>query len=459
MKPEAVILIVDDEETIRLSLKEALSEEGHEVIDARNSDEAFKKIEDILPDLILVDLRMPGMNGMTLLEKVKAKDPTMLVIVMTGYGTIDSAVEAMKLGAYDYLAKPFKLDHLKLVVAKALGAQALRREVLELRAQQRDYGGYSNGVLVGQSEQMKRIYRFIKQVSRSSTSTVLIHGESGTGKELVARAIHNTSSRKDYRFMEINCAALTESLLEAELFGYEKGSFTGAAATGKLGLFEVANKGTVFLDEIGEMSISLQAKLLRVLQEWRFKRVGGVNDIEVDIRIIASTNRNLEEEVKQGTFRKDLFYRLNVLPIYIPPLRERKDDIIILTKHFLQKFNTEFGKNICQISEQVEKMLLDYEWPGNVRELRNVIERAVLLSSGDTLSPEHVMICPEKKEYVDKSEPVLEGRSMADMEKMLISKVLKETSWRRTEAAKILGINRTTLYNKIKEYGLKSEQL
>ncbi|MBI4008116.1 MAG: sigma-54-dependent Fis family transcriptional regulator [Planctomycetes bacterium] len=459
MKPEAVILIVDDEETIRLSLKEALSEEGHEVIDARNSDEAFKKIEDILPDLILVDLRMPGMNGMTLLEKVKAKDPTMLVIVMTGYGTIDSAVEAMKLGAYDYLAKPFKLDHLKLVVAKALGAQALRREVLELRAQQRDYGGYSNGVLVGQSEQMKRIYRFIKQVSRSSTSTVLIHGESGTGKELVARAIHNTSSRKDYRFMEINCAALTESLLEAELFGYEKGSFTGAAATGKLGLFEVANKGTVFLDEIGEMSISLQAKLLRVLQEWRFKRVGGVNDIEVDIRIIASTNRNLEEEVKQGTFRKDLFYRLNVLPIYIPPLRERKDDIIILTKHFLQKFNTEFGKNIYQISEQVEKMLLDYEWPGNVRELRNVIERAVLLSSGDTLSPEHVMICPEKKEYVDKSEPVLEGRSMADMEKMLISKVLKETSWRRTEAAKILGINRTTLYNKIKEYGLKSEQL
>ncbi|MBI2560102.1 MAG: sigma-54-dependent Fis family transcriptional regulator [Planctomycetes bacterium] len=459
MKPEAVILIVDDEETIRLSLKEALSEEGHEVIDARNSDEAFKKIEDILPDLILVDLRMPGMNGMTLLEKVKAKDPTMLVIVMTGYGTIDSAVEAMKLGAYDYLAKPFKLDHLKLVVAKALGAQALRREVLELRAQQRDYGGYSNGVLVGQSEQMKRIYRFIKQVSRSSTSTVLIHGESGTGKELVARAIHNTSSRKDYRFMEINCAALTESLLEAELFGYEKGSFTGAAATGKLGLFEVANKGTVFLDEIGEMSISLQAKLLRVLQEWRFKRVGGVNDIEVDIRIIASTNRNLEEEVKQGTFRKDLFYRLNVLPIYIPPLRERKDDIIILTKHFLQKFNTEFGKNIYQISEQVEKMLLDYEWPGNVRELRNVIERAVLLSSGDTLSTEHVMICPEKKEYVDKSEPVLEGRSMADMEKMLISKVLKETSWRRTEAAKILGINRTTLYNKIKEYGLKSEQL
>lgn len=452
-------MIVDDEETIRLSLKEALSEEGHEVIDARNSDEAFKKIEDILPDLILVDLRMPGMNGMTLLEKVKAKDPTMLVIVMTGYGTIDSAVEAMKLGAYDYLAKPFKLDHLKLVVAKALGAQALRREVLELRAQQRDYGGYSNGVLVGQSEQMKRIYRFIKQVSRSSTSTVLIHGESGTGKELVARAIHNTSSRKDYRFMEINCAALTESLLEAELFGYEKGSFTGAAATGKLGLFEVANKGTVFLDEIGEMSISLQAKLLRVLQEWRFKRVGGVNDIEVDIRIIASTNRNLEEEVKQGTFRKDLFYRLNVLPIYIPPLRERKDDIIILTKHFLQKFNTEFGKNIYQISEQVEKMLLDYEWPGNVRELRNVIERAVLLSSGDTLSTEHVMICPEKKEYVDKSEPVLEGRSMADMEKMLISKVLKETSWRRTEAAKILGINRTTLYNKIKEYGLKSEQL
>lgn len=460
MKPEALILVVDDEETIRLSLKEALSEEGHEVIEARNCEEAFKKIEDVLPDLILVDLRMPGMNGMTLLEKVKVKDPTMLVIVMTGYGTIDSAVEAMKLGAYDYLAKPFKLDYLKLIVSKALGTQALRREVLELRAQQQVHGGEVNGILVGKSEQLKRIYRFIKQVSKSSTSTVLIQGESGTGKELVAKAIHNTSSRKDYRFMEINCAALTESLLEAELFGYEKGSFTGAAAAGKPGLFEVANKGTVFLDEIGEMSISLQAKLLRVLQERRFKRVGGVNDIDVDIRVVASTNRNLEEEVKKGTFRKDLFYRLNVLPINIPPLRERNDDIIILTKHFIQKFNTEFVKNIRQISEQTEKMLLSYEWPGNVRELRNVIERAVLLANGDTLSPEHVMICPEKKEckeYADVSEHVLESRSLADMEKILISKVLRETSWRRTEAAKILGINRTTLYNKIKEYGLKSE--
>ena len=349
------------------------------------------------------------------------------------------------------------------MVSKALGTQALRREVLELRLQQqRIYGGGTNGILIGQSEQIKKIYRFIKQVSKSSTSTVLIQGESGTGKELVAMAIHNTSSRKDYRFMEINCAALTESLLEAELFGYEKGSFTGAAVTGKPGLFEVANKGTVFLDEIGEMSISLQAKLLRALQERRFKRVGGVNDIRVDIRVIASTNRNLEEEVKSGTFRKDLFYRLNVLPIYIPPLKERKADIIILTKHFLQKFNTEFSKNIRNISEQAEKMLLYYGWPGNVRELRNVIERAVLLSSGDTLSPEHIMICQEKKEYTDftdESEPILESRSLASMERILISKVLKETSWRRAEAAKILGINRTTLYNKIKEYGLKSEMV
>jgi DNA-binding NtrC family response regulator len=461
VKPDALILIVDDEETIRSSLKEALSEEGHEVFVAQDCEEAFKKIEDILPDLILVDLRMPGMDGMTMLEKVRAKDPTMLVIVMTGYGTIDSAVEAMKLGAYDYLAKPFKLDHLKLVVEKALGTQALRREVLELRAkQQRDYGGESNGQLVGQSEQIKKIYRFIKQVSKSSTSTVLIHGESGTGKELVAKAIHNTSTRKEHHFMEINCAALTESLLEAELFGYEKGSFTGAAAAGKPGLFEVANKGTVFLDEIGEMSISLQSKLLRVLQERRFKRVGGVHDIEVDIRVVASTNRNLEEEVEKGTFRKDLFYRLNVLPVYIPPLRERKDDIVVLTKHFIQRFNVEFSKNVRQVSEQTEKMLLDYGWPGNVRELRNVIERAVLLLSGDTITPEHVMICPEKKVYkegTDGAEPVLESRSMEEMEKMLICKVLKDTSWRRTEAAKILGINRTTLYNKIKEYGLKSE--
>ena len=281
----------------------------------------MEKINELLPDLILLDLRLPAMGGIALLEKVKVKDPNVLMIVMTGYGSVDSAVEAMKMGAYDYLEKPFKVDRLNLVIEKALSTQALRREVLELRAQQWTFTDEPSGIIIGNSQPMKEIYNLIKQVAKSPSTTVLIQGESGTGKELVAGAIHRLSSRKNGRFVDINCAALTESLLEAELFGYEKGSFTSANATGKPGLFEVADKGTIFLDEVGEMGIALQSKLLRVLQERQFKRVGGINDIKIDVRVIASTNRNLEEEVDSGNFRKDLYYRLKVLPIYVPPLK------------------------------------------------------------------------------------------------------------------------------------------
>jgi transcriptional regulator with PAS, ATPase and Fis domain len=308
---------------------------------------------------------------------------------------------------------------------------------------------------------MKEIYSLIKQVAKSPSTTVLIQGESGTGKELVAGAIHRLSSRKNGRFVDINCAALTESLLEAELFGYEKGSFTGATATGKPGLFEVADKGTIFLDEIGEMGISLQSKLLRVLQERQFKRVGGINDIKIDVRVIASTNRNLEEEVDSGNFRKDLYYRLKVLPIYVPPLKERGEDILLLVKHFVHKYNNEFNKNIHHIPPETERQLLEYHWPGNVRELKNVIERAVLIATSGTLLPELVApISSEKKAIVNdvgvsgESNGKLNVHSLASIEKQHIQKVLNETSWRRTEAAKILGINRTTLYNKIKEYGI-----
>ncbi|OOP57099.1 MAG: hypothetical protein AYP45_05250 [Candidatus Brocadia carolinensis] len=463
MSSKAIILIVDDEETIRLSIKEFLSRLGYDVIAAETSEHALEKINEFLPDLVLLDLRLPNMCGIELLEKVKKRDPNALIIVMTGYGSIDSAVEAMKMGAHDYLEKPFKTEHLKLVVEKALGTQALRREVLELRAQQCSFADEPGAVIIGNSYQMKEIYNLIKQVAKSPSTTVLIQGESGTGKELVARAIHHLSSRKNGRFVDINCAALTESLLEAELFGYEKGSFTGAITTGKPGLFEVADKGTIFLDEIGEMGITLQAKLLRILQERQFKRVGGINDIKIDVRVIASTNRNLEEEVESDNFRKDLYYRLKVLPIYIPPLRERKDDIMLLVKHFVHKYNNEFNKNIHQIPLETEKMLLEYKWPGNIRELKNVIERAVLITGNGILHPElGVTIdlrkgCAENTNGMNtnvENNEAINIRSLANIERQHIQKVLNETSWRRTEAAKILGINRTTLYNKIKEYGL-----
>lgn len=466
MSSKAIILIVDDEETIRFSIKEFLSGLGYDVIVAETSEQALEKINEFLPDLVLLDLRLPNMGGIELLEKVKTKDPNALIIVMTGYGSVDSAVEAMKSGAYDYLEKPFKTEHLKLVVEKALSTQALRREVLELRAQQCTFADEPGSVIIGNSYQMKAIYNLIKQVAKSPSTTVLIQGESGTGKELVARAVHHLSSRKNGRFVDINCAALTESLLEAELFGYEKGSFTGAITTGKPGLFEVADKGTIFLDEIGEMGITLQAKLLRILQERQFKRVGGINDIKIDVRVIASTNRNLEEEVESDNFRKDLYYRLKVLPIYIPPLRERKDDIMLLVKHFVHKYNNEFNKNVHHIPAETEKMLLEYKWPGNIRELKNVVERAVLIAGNGVLNPEiGVSIDSRKgcvvnanvtngKNYDGENNETLDIRSLANIERQHIQKVLNETSWRRTEAAKILGINRTTLYNKIKEYGL-----
>lgn len=465
MSSKAIILIVDDEETIRFSIKEFLEGQGYEVIVAETCEQAQEKINEFLPDLVLLDLRLPNMGGIEFLEKIKTKDPNALIIVMTGYGSVDSAVEAMKIGAYDYLEKPFKTEHLKLVIEKALSTQALRREVLELRAQQWTFADEPGGVIIGNSQQMKEIYSLIKQVAKSPSTTVLIYGESGTGKELVARAIHHLSSRRNGRFVDINCAALTESLLEAELFGYEKGSFTGAITTGKPGLFEVADKGTIFLDEIGEMGIILQAKLLRILQERQFKRVGGINDIKIDVRVIASTNRNLEEEVEAGNFRKDLYYRLKVLPIYVPPLRERKEDIMLLVKHFVHKYNNEFNKNVYHIPAETEKLLLEYHWPGNIRELKNVIERTVLISSNGTLKPElGIPVDSRRKITVGDSindmcdnrggDDGLNVRSLANIEKQHIQRVLNETSWRRTEAAKILGINRTTLYNKIKEYGL-----
>ena len=449
LKP--VILIVDDEETIRYCLKEALEESGYKVYTEENAENCIKVVKEVNPDLILLDLKMPGMSGIDLLKGLKSLDQNILVILLTGHASVDSAVDAMKAGAFDYLEKPFKIDHIKVIVEKALSTQSLIREVTRLRARS-GITGFENIIAV--SKEMKKVFDHVKVIAKSPSSTVLIQGESGTGKELIASSIHTLSARNKYRFMDISCAALTENLLEAELFGYEKGAFTGASTSGKAGLFEAAQKGSIFLDEIGEMGLPLQAKLLRVLQERRFKRVGGVDDIGIDVRVIASTNRDLEEEVEKGNFRKDLFYRLKVLPIHLFPLRERKDDIIPLAKYFMHRFNEEFHKTVENISSEIEEIMLNYNWPGNVRELKNVIERAVLLSSNSTLSAEQLLLNHRLNPGYEGDED--DGdKSIASIEKAHITKVLKETSWRMTKASKILGINRTTLYNKIKQYEIK----
>ncbi len=448
-----VILVVDDEETIRFCLKEALEIEGYKVHTEDNGENSLKLIKKTIPDLVILDLKMPGMNGLDLLKEIKSYDQNILVILLTGHASVDSAVNAMKAGAFEYLTKPFKMERIKVVIERALSTQSLMREVSRLRAKANIAGGAN---IVAVSKEMKKVFEHVKIIAQSPSSTVLIQGESGTGKELIANYVHTMSARSKYRFMEVNCAALTENLLESELFGYEKGSFTGASTTGKAGLFEATQRGTMFLDEIGEMGLPLQAKLLRVLQERKFKRVGGIDDINVDVRIVASTNRDLEEEVRKGTFRKDLFYRLRVLPVYLCALRERKDDILPLVKHYVHNFNKEFNKEVNDIPPEIEGILRSYDWPGNVRELKNVIERAVLLSNNSTLSAEHLLLGSETG--AKKSEPDEDAdQSIATVEKHHIAEILKETSWRMTKAAKLLGINRTTLYNKIKHYDIKQE--
>jgi len=451
---KAVILVVDDEPAIRNLLQEVLQREGYEVVQAETGEKALAALDASLPDLVLTDMRMPGMDGMRLLEEVRRRDPTLAVIMLTGHGSIEAAVEAMRRGAVDFVEKPIDRERISRLVQKALESQALRREVYRIRAEQRRRFGDIGTTLIGNSPKMVEIYRTIKLVARSPATTVLIQGESGTGKELIARAIHRCSDRRHKRFMDINCAALTETLLEAELFGYEKGAFTGAATTGKTGLLEAADGGTVFLDEIGEMSLPLQAKLLRVLQERRFKKVGGLDDIAVDVRIIASTNQDLERLVEQGKFRLDLYYRLRVMPICVPPLRERKEDIMPIAEHYLEIFSAALGKRISGITPDARAALENHAWPGNVRELRNVIERAVVLATSDTIGPEALLFGGNPGRSRKKVEFDMADLSIASMERQLIRKVLETTSWKRSEAARILGINRTTLYNKIRDYAL-----
>ena len=457
MSAKALVLVVDDEEPIRALLREFLTRDGHDVVEAAHAEEALERIEEKLPDLLLVDMMMPKMNGMVLIEHARKDDPNLPAIMLTGHGTIETAVEAMQRGATDFLQKPLTMERLHDAVDKALRSQALRREVLQLRSEQCKRVGEMGTVFIGSGPKMTQVYRTIRQVAKSPTTTVLIEGDSGTGKELIAKSIHKCSDRRDQRFMDINCAALTDTLLEAELFGYEKGAFTGAATTGKMGLFEAADGGTVFLDEIGEMTLTLQAKLLRVLQEKRFKRVGGIDDVEVDVRIIASTNRNLEELVNEGRFRLDLYYRLRVIPIHVPPLRERRDDIMPIAQHYVEVFSSALGKKVSCITSEARASLESHMWPGNVRELKNVIERAVILVSTDKITPEVLLFGGAPDASRHKVEFDMSDLSIAEMERQLIHKVLGNTSWKRSEAARILGINRTTLYNKIRDYSLAPE--
>jgi DNA-binding NtrC family response regulator len=461
------VLLVDDEDTIRLFLEKTLKDEGYEALTAATGEEALEKTRSELPDLILLDLKLPDINGIEVLQKVKEELPEICVIMLTAFGDIETAVSAIKKGAYDFVSKPVNLEQLLMAVAKGLESQKLNRELFQLR---RKYKlEIDDSHVPAESPQMKEIYEIVKTVAKSETTTILIQGESGTGKEMIANMIHRYSPRHDKPFLEINCASLPEELLESELFGHEKGAFTDAKAQ-KLGLLELANKGTLFLDEIGEMSMTIQVKLLRVLERMTFRRVGGTKDIKVSVRIISATNRDLETAVKQKIFREDLYYRLKVIPIHIPPLRERKEDIYILLKHFLIQFNRQFNKNFQDIADEAFEVILSYSWPGNIRELKNMVERIVLLEDDTVLKTKHLpetirsegTYMPEST-IIQKFEVAL-GKPFPDggiqfedlverIEAELIVKAMKEANNNQSQAARFLQLNRDKLRYRLKNLG------
>lgn len=449
---QKLVLVVDDEESVRQFLYDVLTDENYRVETAVNGEECLDKIKRLKPDVLLTDIRMPELDGITLLERIKEWQLNMPVILMTAFGTTDVAIQAMKLGAFDYIVKPFNLEHFLNLVRRAVVQS--ETEAAFQPDQQSESDGAIN--IIGNSPAMQKVYKDIGRVADSS-ATVLIQGESGTGKELVARAIHYNSSRRHKPFIKINCANLPDNLLESELFGYEKGAFTGATQA-KQGKFELAHQGTIFFDEIGEISLSTQAKLLRAIQEREFDRVGGTQTIKVDVRILAATNRELSRSVKEGEFREDLFFRLNVVNLVLPPLRERKEDIPLLVAHFLAKYNKEFNRQVKGFSPDATKLLLNYDWPGNVRELANVCERAVIMAGGTVILPEDIeeILTPPKSVYADPGEQNLPLKQIvADVERQVILKVLQEHNWCRTTAARVLGISRRSLYAKIKELGLE----
>jgi nitrogen regulation protein NR(I) len=470
------ILIVDDDKSIRYSLKRML-EEKYSISTAQNGEEALGRIKETPPDLIIMDIKMPGRNGIDVLKEIKAIDPKSLVVVMTAYGTTETAIEAMKYGAFDYILKPFPIPQMKGLVEKALSLRRMMKQEVVYTPTMREKEGEEERI-VGSSSKMQEIYKIVGQIAPSDV-TVLLRGESGTGKELFARAIYQHSARSNQPFLPVNCAAIPDTLLESELFGHEKGSFTGASSR-RIGKIEQCHGGTIFLDEIGDMSLSTQAKLLRVLQERSFERLGGRETIKVDIRFIVATNKDLEEAIQGGQFREDLYYRLNVVSIRIPSLRERKEDIPELSSYFVKKFNRELKKNVVGIVPSAMEKIASYGWPGNVRQLENVLKRAMVLCQGEWILEDQLIFekALEKWEAVDLSKKTIEDLldiffeelskaqissqdldMISTLERGLILRALQKTQGNQVQAAQILGINRGTLRSKMERYHIKKDVL
>ncbi len=453
---ETRILVVDDEYLIRWTLQKNLEKAGYAVILAETGEEALQKISEEAPDLVLLDINLPGMNGFEVLEKAFQIDQSFIPIMITAFEDVDRVVRAIKLGAFDYITKPFDFNKVRLSIDKALETHRLKREVTHLRQERKGQSGFSS--IVAESSEMRKILDMTGKVAGTDAATVLIQGESGTGKEMIAQAVHDMSKRSNMPFVALNCPGVAEHLLENELCGHEKGAYTDANVL-KKGLLEVADGGALFLDEIGDMSQGMQAKILRLIEQKTFRRMGGVKDVHVDVRIIAATNKDLRKLMAEGKFREDLFYRINIVALRIPALRERRADILPLANHFIDKYNRDFHKMVRKMSREVEHFFAVYDWPGNVRELKNVIERAMILGEGDALLLEHLpmdIVHGKREQAVTGFDLPQEGISMEKLEESLVRKALMMTSGNQTKSATLLGISRDSLRYRMQKFGIET---